>query len=130
MLRVSNCCPVDASHTFAVLLLLPVASRFPSGLQATARTLSVWPFNVSDCCPLDASHTLASFPYGAASCFASGLHAKTSEATVQRKQFLSAGNIPYLRRVTKYRGYPLPVRAPRYAIHPASIAQQANQGLS
>ena len=55
--RVSTSVPLEASHTFTVWSSLPVASRLPSGLQATRYTGRLWPRRVSNSVPLEASHT-------------------------------------------------------------------------
>ena len=51
-LRVSTPVPLSASHTFAVLSLLPVRMRLPSGLNATLDTEAVCPLRVRTSVPL------------------------------------------------------------------------------
>jgi hypothetical protein len=50
---------ISTFHTFAVLSQLAVANRFPSGLQATLSTTSLWPERVNNCLAVSLSHTFA-----------------------------------------------------------------------
>src|SRR4051812_21806507 len=51
--------PVVASQTRAVVSLLPVRTRLPSGLNATLVTLPVCPLRAAFSCPVSASQTRA-----------------------------------------------------------------------
>jgi len=76
--KVPQClaCLGSASHTFTVLSQPPVASCFPSGLQATLYTESLWPRRVSNSLPVSTSHTFAlASPLPVASRLPSGLQA-------------------------------------------------------
>ena len=96
-------CPLAASHTFAVWSRLAVASRLPSGLQATLLTRVAWPRKVSTSLPVCGVPHLRRLVItpAVASRLPSGLQATLDTVAVaaQGQHFLARRGVPHLRRL-------------------------------
>jgi hypothetical protein len=119
---------ISTSHTFAESS--EVASRLPSGLQATPATARLTR-RVSNSLPVSASH-LCRVLFVAAACCRQSLAVRApghtlnlGKAAVQREQLRASLDVPHLRLDHTPRCQPLAVRAPSQLKNDTSVAAQS-----